>query len=109
MLTEDLLLISGEATANAVEHAYRDRPPGEFSYELRCTPDGGVAGVVTDDGSWRPPPADNGHRGRGLSMIRAASTQSDVRGSASGTRVEFTLPPPVAASGTAHYGRPRGH
>jgi anti-sigma regulatory factor (Ser/Thr protein kinase) len=107
-LREELLLISGEATANAVEHAYRDRPPGEFSYELRCTPDGGVAGVVSDEGSWRPPPADNGHRGRGLPMIRAASTRSEVRGSAAGTRVEFTLPPAVAGPDGAGYGQVHG-
>ncbi|MFC0438313.1 SpoIIE family protein phosphatase [Kutzneria buriramensis] len=107
-LTEDLLLISGEATANAIEHAYRDRPPGEFSYDLRCTPDGGIAGVVSDNGCWRPPPADNGSRGRGLSMIRAASTRSDVHGSAAGTRVEFTLPPAVAGPGGAGYGRVHG-
>jgi anti-sigma regulatory factor (Ser/Thr protein kinase) len=108
-LVEDLLLVLGEAASNAVEHAYRDRPPGEFTYELRCTPDGGVAGVVTDAGSWRPPPADNGSRGRGLTIIEAASTRSDVRGTESGTRVEFVLPASVAGLGTPGYGRAHGH
>jgi PAS domain S-box-containing protein len=106
---EDLLLVVGEATANSVEHAYRDQPAGEFSYELRCTPEGGVVGVVTDGGNWRPVPADNGTRGRGLSMIRAASVRSDVSGSDTGTRVEFELPPAVAASEGPGYRREHGH
>ncbi|MEV6612010.1 SpoIIE family protein phosphatase, partial [Kutzneria sp. NPDC051319] len=95
-LTEDLLLVIGEATANSVEHAYRDRPAGDFTFELRCLPDGSVTGVVTDGGNWRPAPADNGTRGRGLAMIKAASLRSEVRGSEAGTRVEFTLAPAVA-------------
>jgi anti-sigma regulatory factor (Ser/Thr protein kinase) len=107
-LIDDLLLISGEATANAVEHAYRDRPAGDFSYELCCTLDGGVDGTVTDRGSWRPVPADNGTRGRGLSMIRAVSTRSEVRVTDAGTRVEFLLPPAVAAPKAPGYGRLHG-
>jgi GAF domain-containing protein len=105
---EDLLLVIGEATANAVEHAYRDLPAGELSYELRCTPEGGVVGTVVDHGNWRPVPVDNGTRGRGLSMIRAASVRSDVRGSDTGTRVEFELPAAVAAPGGRGYGRVHG-
>jgi anti-sigma regulatory factor (Ser/Thr protein kinase) len=107
-LLDDLLLVTGEATANAIEHAYRDQPAGDFSYELRCTPDGGVRGVVTDGGSWRPVPADNGTRGRGLAMIKAASVRSDVHASTAGTRVEFTLPPAVAAAETPGYGQVHG-
>ncbi|HTI22997.1 MAG TPA: SpoIIE family protein phosphatase [Kutzneria sp.] len=107
-LIDDLLLVIGEATANSVEHAYRDRPAGDFSYELRCTTDGGVSGVVTDAGHWRPVPTDNGTRGRGLAMIKAASVRADVHGSETGTRVEFTLPPAVAAAETPGYGRRHG-
>ena len=107
-LLDDLLLVIGEATANSVEHAYRDRPAGDFSYELRCTTDGGVSGVVTDGGHWRPVPTDNGTRGRGLAMIKAASVLSEVHGSETGTRVEFTLPPAVAAADTPGYGQVHG-
>jgi anti-sigma regulatory factor (Ser/Thr protein kinase) len=107
-LLEELLLVLGEAISNAVEHAYRDRPPGEFTYELRCTPDGGVAGVVTDAGSWRPAPTDNGTRGRGLIIIEGASIHADVRGTETGTRVEFVLPAAVAALHTPGYGREHG-
>jgi PAS domain S-box-containing protein len=108
-LTDDLLLVLGEATANSVEHAYRDQPAGEFTYEVRCRPEGGVTGVVTDGGRWRPVPADNGTRGRGLAMIKAASVRSEVRGSEAGTRVEFTLPASVAADDGPGYGRVHGH
>ena len=95
-LLDDLLLVIGEATANSVEHAYRDRPAGDFSYELRCTTDGGVSGVVTDGGHWRPVPTDNGTRGRGLAMIKAASVLSEVHGSETGTRVDPTHGRPPA-------------
>ncbi|MFI9383418.1 SpoIIE family protein phosphatase [Kutzneria sp. NPDC052558] len=107
-VVDDLMLVLGEATSNAVEHAYRDRPAGDFTYELRCTPDGGVAGVVSDAGHWRPPPADNGTRGRGIAIIEAASTRSDVRGTEAGTRVEFALPATVAAPGAPGYGHGHG-
>jgi PAS domain S-box-containing protein len=107
-LLEDLMIVLGEATANSVEHAYRGRPAGEFGYELHCTPDGGVTGVVTDGGCWRPVPTDNGTRGRGLTMIKAASAHSEVRGSEAGTRVEFTLSPAVAGPDTPGYRRGHG-
>jgi hypothetical protein len=41
-------------------------------------------------------------------MIRAASVRSDVRGSDTGTWVEFELPAAVAASGGRGYGRVHG-
>src|SRR6185312_12490795 len=50
------------------------------------------AAELVDDGTWRPPPADRGFRGRGIEMIRrlAAEAAIDVE---DGTHVRFTLVP----------------
>lgn len=94
-LGEDLQLTLGEATANAVEHAYADTAePGEFTYQVtRCR--GGALDVeVRDFGQWRPEPANNFHRGRGLPIIREISADVVVDRSPAGTRVRFHLPAP---------------
>ncbi|WP_219414106.1 PAS domain S-box protein [Pseudonocardia nigra] len=90
----DLQLAVGEAAANAVEHAYRDRPPGTVGVELTRQADGAVLAVVRDEGSWRPAPADRGFRGRGLELIRHVSTRVELDHGPDGTEVRFTFPPP---------------
>jgi hypothetical protein len=46
---------------------------------------------VIDTGRWRPPPADPGTRGRGLSMITALSEHVEIHPSATtGTRMRPT-------------------
>jgi len=80
--------------ANAVEHAYRDREPGEVEYSLQRAADGSVQAAVTDFGAWQPPPADRGFRGRGLEMIRALGVAVAVEHAVTGTVVRFTVPPP---------------
>jgi anti-anti-sigma factor len=90
----DLQLAVGEAAANAVEHAYRDRPPGPMSVELARDPDGGIEAFVRDEGTWRPIPDDKGYRGRGLELIRDVSSRMRLHHGPEGTEVRFTLPPP---------------
>jgi PAS domain S-box-containing protein len=91
---EDLLLAIGEASGNAVEHAYaRSDVPGRFTVELELTADGGVAVVVGDSGTWRPPPADPGFRGRGLQMIATLAGDVDLRRGPDGTTLRFAFPP----------------
>jgi anti-anti-sigma factor len=89
----DLQLAVGEAAANAVEHAYRDRAPGPMSVELARDPDGAIAADVRDEGSWRPIPEDKGYRGRGLELIRDVSARMRLHHGPEGTEVRFTLPP----------------
>jgi anti-anti-sigma factor len=96
---EDLELALGEALANAVEHAYPDGGPGECRWSVEREPDGGLQVCVEDRGTWRPPPADRGHRGRGLELIGALASDVDVRrtadvsgGAGSGTTVTFRIP-----------------
>jgi anti-anti-sigma factor len=92
--TEDLQLALGEAAANAVEHAYPPGEPGEFTYHVEYEPDASLRVEVLDNGRWRPEPANNSHRGRGVPMIRALAGAVSLDGTEHGTHVRFTLPGP---------------
>lgn len=94
-VAEDLQLALGEAATNAVEHAYGAVPPAgaEVTVTLAVRPDGGVAVEVTDHGAWRTIPTDPGHRGRGLSLIRALASDVVLDAGPHGTSVSFTVPP----------------
>jgi serine/threonine-protein kinase RsbW len=83
---ESVVLAGYEALANAAEHAY---PRGGGTITLRAAViDGEVHVRVSDQGRWRPPPADPGSRGRGLLLIRGLAERAEVRrGSAGGTTV----------------------
>jgi anti-sigma regulatory factor (Ser/Thr protein kinase) len=87
----DLVLAAYEAMANSAEHAYRNRP-GTIDLLATCDDDEVVV-TVRDRGDWRPPPADPGHRGRGLLMIRSMS-QAEVEPGPHGTTVRMRWPRP---------------
>ncbi|MET1071985.1 MAG: SpoIIE family protein phosphatase, partial [Umezawaea sp.] len=87
---DDLQLALGEAAANAVDHAY-PYGRGDFDYEIARTIEGGVDVVVRDHGRWRPEPADNGSRGRGLRLIKALSERANFDHGPTGTTVRFRL------------------
>jgi anti-anti-sigma factor len=98
---EDLLLALGEATGNAVEHAYRDADvPGRVGVDLHLDSAGDIVVSVTDTGTWRPPPADPGFRGRGLQIISALARDVDLSRGPAGTTLRFVFtpaaPPPAA-------------
>ncbi|MGZ4605089.1 MAG: SpoIIE family protein phosphatase [Blastococcus sp.] len=93
---EDLQLALGEALANAVEHAYAAGVAGDCRYRVDREPDGAVRVQVQDAGTWRPPPEDRGHRGRGLELITALASDVEVThapGTGAGTTVGFRLLP----------------
>ena len=90
--TADLQLLLSEAATNAVEHAYRDGPAGEFVYSVRRRGDGAVRVAVQDFGRWRPPPADPGYRGRGLAVIHTLGDEVTLEVGEAGTRIAFTVP-----------------
>jgi anti-anti-sigma factor len=89
--SDDLLLALGEAAANAVEHAYRDGASGDWVYEVARAGDGSLDVFVQDWGSWRPPPADPGFRGRGVEFVRHLADEVDIDHSDTGTTVRFRL------------------
>jgi anti-sigma regulatory factor (Ser/Thr protein kinase) len=78
-----LTLASGEACANAIEHAYA---PGVAYFEFEAVhEDGLVTLAVRDTGRWRSPRGTN--RGRGLKIIAAAVDELDLRTTDAGTEV----------------------
>lgn len=95
----DLVLAVNEAVSNSIEHAYRDDPSGTVVLHADAVRggDGALLGCstvrvtvrVTDRGAWREPAADPGHRGRGLSMIRACAEDVVVAAGPTGTTVTF--------------------
>jgi GAF domain-containing protein/anti-sigma regulatory factor (Ser/Thr protein kinase) len=91
----DVLLASGEATANAVEHAFRDARDAagaELVLELRLGAGRELTVRVTDTGRWRQVPAP-GDRGRGLRMMRAVMDSVEVDSGEGGTMVTMRRRP----------------
>jgi PAS domain S-box-containing protein len=96
----DIVLAVSEACANSIEHAYRGLTPGDVRVE--CENDGARVHVnIIDKGSWKPPPADPGFRGRGLLLIRAVSHWLEMECTESGTTVHmsFSLPAGTSSQG----------
>jgi serine/threonine-protein kinase RsbW len=88
--TADILLAVDEAVANAVEHAYRmptDEPGAVTVFACRIQPHSMTYVVVADGGKWKPPPADAGLRGRGVTMMRAVTDRFDLHHDETGTTV----------------------
>lgn len=79
----DILLATGEAVANAVEHAYG---PRGGTVHLHVAREGGeVVATIVDAGQWRSPRGK--HRGRGLALLDGAADAVHIERSHSGTRV----------------------
>jgi serine phosphatase RsbU (regulator of sigma subunit)/anti-sigma regulatory factor (Ser/Thr protein kinase) len=82
----EILVAVGEATSNAVEHAYG--PGGASTVRLECVREGDlVTVVVADDGRWRE--ARGRDRGRGLGMMRGLMDDVEVETGDDGTRVRL--------------------
>jgi anti-sigma regulatory factor (Ser/Thr protein kinase)/putative methionine-R-sulfoxide reductase with GAF domain len=78
-----ITLACGEACANAIEHAYAPGP-ASIELEVRAEP-GTIVVTVRDAGRWRASRGTN--RGRGLSIMRAAMEEVQIRSSDRGTDV----------------------
>jgi anti-sigma regulatory factor (Ser/Thr protein kinase) len=82
---EAVLVASGEACTNAIEHAYG---PGEQTFHVRGCRDGDdVVLVVRDSGRWRKPRGQN--RGRGLSLMESFMDEVEVTPGEDGTAVRM--------------------
>jgi anti-sigma regulatory factor (Ser/Thr protein kinase) len=97
---DDLVMALNEAVANVVDHAYLETDPGRYRKvsvlaEQVRSPDGErrVRIDVTDSGRWRPIPANPGHRGRGLLMMRACTESLNIEPTPAGTRVSMLSRP----------------
>ena len=94
--TQYAVTLSGyEALANTVEHAYREEGSGPVELHARRAGDV-VTVVVHDQGQWRAPATEPNSRGRGLMLIRALGTNTDVQHSPTGTVIRMTWQLPLA-------------
>ena len=93
-LADDLVFAVSEAVTNCVDHAYRDRAPGDIRLEGDLSTPAGAPRTVTvavsDDGAWEEPAEDPGFRGRGLSMIRSSVTSLNLVAGRCGTTLVMT-------------------
>ena len=83
-LAANILLGTGEAAANAIEHA---ASAGDTEFEVVATAGDGVHVVVRDHGTWRPPRPRGG--GRGLHVMEAVADRIEVVKNAGGTEVHL--------------------
>jgi anti-sigma regulatory factor (Ser/Thr protein kinase) len=92
--TYALITAVGEAMANAVEHAYPERPG---IVRLRVANGGGALHVtIEDDGRWKQAQKRD-ERGRGLPLMRALMDGVEIRTNQSHTTISLTM----AWNGTA--------
>lgn len=85
---EDVVLASGEALANSVEHGHRSRGAGAVRLRAAVDATGSELDLeVVDDGRWRTPPADPGDRGRGFALMRALMDGVEIAHDDRGTRI----------------------
>ncbi|WP_264068978.1 SpoIIE family protein phosphatase [Mycolicibacterium komossense] len=86
---QDVLIATGEAVANAIEHGHRDRPEGMVSLRASAVVDR-LEVTVTDTGVWKTPReiADIS-RGRGLALMRGLMEDFSIHSDEAGTTVHM--------------------
>jgi anti-sigma regulatory factor (Ser/Thr protein kinase) len=92
-VAEAVLLATGEAVSNAVEHAYPPDSEGDVELTMTLGSPGRpseLAVSVVDGGVWRPAPADAGFRGRGLAMMHALADSAEITTGPHGTSVRMS-------------------
>ena len=92
---EELTLACGEASANAIEHAY---PPEARSFLVgaHVEEDGEIVMRIQDWGQWRPPRGT--HRGKGMTLMEGLTDSVEVDGGEEGTTVTLRKRPQEAAA-----------
>jgi anti-sigma regulatory factor (Ser/Thr protein kinase) len=88
-LRDDLALAVYEALANVVEHAYPPDHPHPIMRLRARKRHHDVVITITDHGRWRPPSSEASYRGRGLTVMRALATYTDLQRTAHGTTVQL--------------------
>jgi serine phosphatase RsbU (regulator of sigma subunit)/anti-sigma regulatory factor (Ser/Thr protein kinase) len=83
-----ILTATGEAVANAVEHAYNGSP-GTVRVSARLA-DGAFVVSVEDEGTWKPAQRRE-ERGRGLPLMRALMDAVEIRTHQARTEIRLTL------------------
>jgi anti-sigma regulatory factor (Ser/Thr protein kinase) len=87
----DVLIATGEAVANAIEHGHRHRPGGTIALDAIALVDE-VQLTITDTGSWKTPqPEANPHRGRGITLMRGLMHDVNITPETDGTTVQLSV------------------
>jgi anti-sigma regulatory factor (Ser/Thr protein kinase) len=87
----NVLVATGEALANAVEHGHRHHPDGVIRLHAMTLGDSLLV-TVADAGSWKTPqPTANPHRGRGITLMRALMHDVSISPGVAGTKVEMQM------------------
>ncbi len=86
---QDILIATGEAVSNAIEHGHRDRPQGIVSLRVDAVVDR-LNVTVTDTGVWKTPReiADIS-RGRGVTLMRNLMEDFSIHSDDAGTTVHM--------------------
>ena len=97
----DVQLAVNEAIANVIDHAYRDRPSGEFELEIYCE-NGWLCAIVRDEGSGPLPNPDSDGAGLGLKLIEGLTESHTIRARHHrGTEVRMLFPLSARPAGPA--------
>jgi PAS domain S-box-containing protein len=88
---QDLLLAVGEASTNAIEHAYDGSPGGRVRVDVTMGA-GELQVAIRDWGTWRPPEGSNRGGGRGTAIMQRLGRDFTRTTSAEGTVVTLRLP-----------------
>jgi len=89
VVRNDIVLAVHEACANAVEHAYAGRAPGEVEVDVVAGTAGLVA-AISDRGQWRTGPGDPA-RGQGRRIMEAVAQELSLATSDDGTVVTMVF------------------
>jgi PAS domain S-box-containing protein len=86
---QDVLIATGEAVANAIEHGHRDRPDGTVSLHAIAVVDR-LQVTVTDTGAWKQPhEIAKVRRGRGITLMRDLMEHCAIHSNEAGTTVHM--------------------
>ncbi|MCG7592614.1 SpoIIE family protein phosphatase [Mycobacterium sp. PSTR-4-N] len=88
--TVDILVATGEAVANAIEHGHRDHPGGTVVLRAAASADR-IRVTITDTGAWKIPDAEpDPMRGRGVALMRLLMDDITVDHCEAGTTVALS-------------------
>ncbi|BBZ28465.1 histidine kinase [Mycolicibacterium madagascariense] len=86
---QDVLIATGEAVANAIEHGHRNSPGGTVTLRATALADR-VLVTVVDTGVWKTPRPDvDITRGRGVTLMKALMQDVSIVPDANGTTVHM--------------------